>query len=38
MTERPLHQKTIGILGGSSNVATAEYYRFLNDGVNARLG
>jgi aspartate racemase len=35
---RPLNQKTIGILGGCSNVATAEYYRFLNDGVNDRLG
>lgn len=35
---RPLSLKTIGILGGSSNVATMEYYRFLNDGVNARLG
>lgn len=38
MTYRPLPLKTIGILGGSSNVATMEYYRFLNDGVNARLG
>ncbi|WP_298261911.1 amino acid racemase [uncultured Litoreibacter sp.] len=38
MTTRPLKQKTIGLLGGCSNVATAEYYRFLNDAVNARLG
>ncbi|TMV04838.1 amino acid racemase [Ruegeria sediminis] len=38
MTARPLRQKTIGLLGGSSNVATAEYYRLLNDEVNARLG
>ncbi|WP_246212517.1 aspartate/glutamate racemase family protein [Marivivens donghaensis] len=38
MTHRPISLKTIGILGGSSNVATMEYYRFLNDGVNARLG
>lgn len=38
MTQRPRPQKTIGLLGGASNVATAEYYRFLNDGVNARLG
>ena len=37
-TRRPLPQKTIGLLGGCSNVATAEYYRFLNDAVNARLG
>lgn len=38
MTDRPLRQKTIGLLGGSSNVATVEYYRFLNDAVNQRLG
>lgn len=38
MTPRPLPQKTIGLLGGSSNIATMEYYRFLNDGVNTRLG
>ena len=38
MTERPLRQKTIGLLGGSSNVATVEYYRFLNEAVNRRLG
>ncbi|WP_092643846.1 aspartate/glutamate racemase family protein [Jannaschia faecimaris] len=35
---RPLHQKTIGILGGASNVATGEYYKFLNAAVNDRLG
>lgn len=35
---RPLKQKTIGILGGSSNVATAEYYRMINAMVNERLG
>lgn len=34
---RPLKQKTIGLLGGCSNVATGQYYRMLNDGVNARL-
>jgi aspartate racemase len=28
-------QKTIGILGGMSNHATAEYYRLLNDGLAA---
>lgn len=38
MDSRPLKQKTIGLLGGCSNVATGEYYRFLNDAVNARLG
>jgi aspartate racemase len=30
--------KRIGILGGASNVATADYYRRLNEAVNARLG
>lgn len=35
---RPLQQKTIGLLGGCSNVATEHYYRMLNDGVNTRLG
>lgn len=38
MADRPLSQKTIGILGGCSNVATGEYYKFLNDGVNERFG
>lgn len=35
---RPLSQKTIGLLGGCSNVATMEYYRFLNTEANTRLG
>ena len=30
--------KTIGVLGGMSNQATAEYYRLINEAVNARLG
>jgi aspartate racemase len=30
--------KTIGILGGMSNQATAEYYRLINAAVNERLG
>ena len=30
--------KTIGILGGMSNQATAEYYRLINDAVSQRLG
>jgi aspartate racemase len=30
--------KVIGILGGSSDQATAEYYRLINKAVNARLG
>ena len=28
-------QKTIGVLGGMSNHATAEYYRMLNDEIGA---
>ena len=35
---RPLPQKTIGVLGGMSNQATGEYYRLLNERLNARLG
>ena len=35
---RPLPQRTIGILGGMSNQATGEYYRLLNEGLNARFG
>lgn len=38
MHDRPLTQKTIGILGGCSNVATGEYYRLINEAANARLG
>lgn len=30
--------KVIGILGGMSNQATAEYYRLINERVNERLG
>jgi len=30
--------RTIGLLGGMSSVASSEYYRLLNAGVNARLG
>lgn len=30
--------KMIGVLGGMSQTATAEYYRLLNQRVNARLG
>jgi aspartate racemase len=36
--QRPLKMKTIGILGGMSDQATAEYYRLINAAVNARLG
>lgn len=38
MTARPFPQRTIGLLGGSSNVATGEYYKLLNEAVNERLG
>ena len=30
--------KTIGLLGGTSWVSTIDYYRYLNEGINARLG
>ena len=30
--------KTIGVLGGMSSAASAEYYRLLNQGVNAHRG
>jgi aspartate racemase len=30
--------RTVGILGGMSSQATAEYYRLLNEGVNEALG
>jgi len=35
---RPRAMKTIGILGGMSDKATMEYYRFINEKVNAHLG
>ena len=35
---RPLRQRTIGVLGGMSNQATGEYYRLLNERLNARHG
>jgi aspartate racemase len=35
---RPLRQKTIGVLGGMSDQATAAYYRLLNAETNRRLG
>lgn len=35
---RPTKMKTIGILGGMSNQATAEYYRLINEMVNNKLG
>ena len=35
---RPLRQRSIGVLGGMSNQATGEYYRLLNERLNARHG
>ena len=35
---RPLRLRTISILGGMSDQATAEYYRLSNQAVNQRLG
>ncbi len=35
---RPLQQHTIGVLGGMSNQATGEYYRLINERLNAHLG
>ncbi len=35
---RPLPQKTIGVLGGMSDAATADYYRLINARLNARHG
>lgn len=37
-TIRPVCLRTIGILGGMSDQATAEYYRLINQAVNQRLG
>lgn len=36
--KRPRPMKTIGILGGMSDQATAEYYRMINKTVNNHLG
>ncbi len=36
--ERPFRQRVIGVLGGMSNQATAEYYRMLNERLNHQLG
>ena len=36
--QRPLQQKTVGILGGMSDKATHVYYKKLNQAVNDRLG
>lgn len=35
---RPINMKTIGILGGMSNQATASYYKMINDEVNKVYG
>ncbi len=30
--------KIIGLVGGTSWVSTMDYYRFINEGINERLG
>jgi aspartate racemase len=30
--------KVIGIIGGSTDVTTSKYYKFINLGINKRLG
>ncbi len=37
-TIRPLPQRTIGVLGGMSDAATADYYRLINARLNAHHG
>lgn len=37
-TSRPLAMRKIGILGGCSDVATVEYYKRINAGINQNLG
>jgi len=35
---KAIFMKTIGLIGGISWVSTQDYYRYLNEGINARLG
>lgn len=35
---KPIEMKKIGLVGGVSWVSTIEYYKFINEGVNERLG
>lgn len=37
-SKRPTAMKTIGILGGMSDKATIEYYKFINSKMNAHFG
>lgn len=30
--------KTLGLIGGISWISTADYYKFINEGINAKLG
>ena len=30
--------KKVGLIGGISWVSTMDYYKFINEGVNAKLG
>ena len=32
------HMKTLGLVGGISWVSTVDYYRYINEGINERLG
>jgi aspartate racemase len=36
--KQPVQLKTIGLIGGTSGFATREYYRRLDDGIQAALG
>lgn len=33
-----IHMKTLGLIGGISWVSTVDYYRYINEGINARVG
>jgi aspartate racemase len=38
MNRQKNNMKKVGLIGGISWVSTMDYYRFINEGVNARLG
>jgi hypothetical protein len=38
LIDNPVRHRTIGLIGGISGFATREYYRRLDDGVQAALG
>jgi len=37
-TMRKILMKKIGLVGGISWISTIDYYRFINEGVNEKLG